>query len=434
MLANAATPLLGLVDTAVIGRSGDVAGLGALALGALIFNFLYWAFGFLRMGTTGFVAAAHGAGDAAELRAAAARALLLGAGFGLLLWLLRAPLALLALELFGASAEVEDGARRYLTLRLWGAPASLATFALMGVLIGLARTGEVLRVQLLLNALNIVFDLLFALVLGFGLAGIAVGTALAEWLALGYALWRLHRVLAVEAPGPSPDWARLRDLVALRRMLKANGDILLRTLTMLASFAWFVNSAAGYGDATLAANHLLLQFVSLSAYVLDGYAHAAEPLVGRALGARDRGLYRRTLARGLHLAVAAGLAMAALVAWAGPTVIDLLTTLTPVREVAHSYLLWPALYVALSTLAFQLDGVFIGAGATVAMRNMALLSAALFGLAQAMLQPLAGYAGLWAAFVLYVLARGLSLSACLPALGRRLDGAAGAKAAPAPRD
>ena len=195
VLANSAIPLLGLVDTAVIGNTGSVADLGAIALGALLFNFVYWSFAFLRMGTTGFTAQAAGAQDEPEVRATLGRALLLAGAIGLLLVLLQRLIEWAALELLGASAEVESLTRSYFYIRIWGAPASLATFAILGTFVGLGKSGRLLQTQLVLNGLNIALDVLFAGVFGWGVAGIAYGTAIAEWTTLVFALVLVRRTL-----------------------------------------------------------------------------------------------------------------------------------------------------------------------------------------------------------------------------------------------
>ncbi|MDX1606865.1 MAG: MATE family efflux transporter, partial [Candidatus Competibacterales bacterium] len=225
IVANCATPLLGLVDTAVIGHVGTTSDLGAIAFGALIFSFLFWSFGFLRMGTSGFTAQAAGADDHAEIRATLGRALLLAGGLGTTLILLQYPLALGAFSLLQGSAEVEAVAADYFSIRIWGAPAALANFALIGLFIGLGRTRQVLHLQLLLNGLNIVLDLWFAGLLQWGVAGIALGTALSEWSALAVGLWLAGRELArwhgdTEVFWP---WPRITDRRPLLRMLRANG-------------------------------------------------------------------------------------------------------------------------------------------------------------------------------------------------------------------
>lgn len=413
VLANSAVPLLGLVDTAVIGNTGSVPELGAISLGALIFSFVFWGFGFLRMGTTGFTAQAAGRGDSAEVRATLARALVLAFGLGLFLILLQRPIRVLAMALLGASADVESLTRDYFDLRIWAAPASLGLFAVLGTLIGLGRTRYVLVTQIVLNGLNIALDVLFAGVLGWGVRGIALGTMLAEWSTLGIGLWLVHHVLADERDDDEPWWPveRLRDLAGARAMLAANGDIMVRTLFLLLGFGWFTNQGAIFGDRVLAANHVLLQLITLSAYLLDGYAHSTEILVGRAVGAGRQSTFDRAVRLATELAAASAAVLALSILLAGPWAIELLTDLEPVRDTAMRYLPWAALYVALSFAAFQLDGVFIGATETRPMRNASVLSFVGFLAASLVLVPIAGNLGLWGAFVLFVLLRAAALAA-----------------------
>ncbi len=421
ILANSATPMLGLVDTAVIGHTGSAVDLGAIALGSLLFSFLFWGFGFLRMSTSGFVAQAEGRGDTAAVASTLLRGLLLGSGIGLLLMLLQAPLLALALRLFGASAEVSGVTRAYFEWRIWGAPATLCLYVLMGYLIGSGATRLLLAAQLLLNGLNALLDVLFAGVLGWGAPGIGLGTALAEWLTLallGAWLWRragvdratvvrhLRRVLA--------------DAAGMRQLLAANGDILLRTLSLLLGFALFTDQGARLGDVTLAANHVLLQLVAFSAFFLDGFAFTTEALAGRAWGAGQRQAFRDVLRRSSVLAGLTALLLALLWLGVGPWVIGLLTGIEPVREAALAYLPFCALYVLLSFAAFQLDGLFIGTTRTRALRNASLLSTGLFALCLLPLVALWGNAGLWSAFVLFVVLRALALLLQYPAAFRGL--------------
>lgn len=426
MLANCSTPLLGLSDTAVIGRSGTTAELGAIALGALLFSFLYWGFGFLRMGTTGFAARADGEQDEAEVRAAILRAFLLSLVLASALLLLQRPLIDLALALFGASDNVETLTAEYFAWRIWGAPAALGVYALMGLFIGLGHTRWILLVQLSLNGLNIVLDIFFAGVLGWGVQGIALGTALAEWLALLLALALALHLLRVRHQDNEPFlvWKRLRDRARWRQTVTANGDIMLRTLLMLSAFAWFTNQGARFGDVTLAANHILLQFISFSAFFLDGYAHAVEPLVGRAMGGRRIDILRTAARRSTHLAAATAGLLSLAVLLAGGWAIAGLTAIEAVRSEAIRYLPYAAAYVLLSFAAFQLDGIFIGAGWTRAMRNASLAAVAAFLLTAMVLVPAFGNGGLWLAFIAYVVYRALTLGAHLPALLRQWRGIA----------
>src|SRR5690554_4445603 len=411
ILANAAVPALGLVDTAVIGHFGTATDLGGLALGALAFNFVYWSFSFLRMGTTGFVAQASGAGDEAEVRAALGRAVLLAVALGAALLATRWPVAWAYLALMDGSEAVESVTAGYFHARIWGAPAALTLFACSGLLIGLGRSRELLFVQLLLNGLNAVLDVWFAGYLGMGARGIGVGTAIAEWSTCAVALAVVWKVLQQRRGDDAPflSWERIADGQRIRQSLAANRDILIRTLCMLFAFAWFANAGARFGDVTLAANHILLQLVSFSAFFLDGFAFVAEARVGAAWGARSRERFRRAVQLTSELAVGTALLLALAILLLGQPAVSALTSLPAVREAAFAHLPWAGVYVLVSVAAFQLDGVFIRATRTREMRNAAVLSMAAFLLAAWPLTAAWGNHGLWAAFVVYVIARAAAL-------------------------
>ncbi|MBA3980653.1 MAG: MATE family efflux transporter [Alcanivorax sp.] len=415
ILANIAVPLLGLADTAVIGHTGDAAALGAIALGALVFSFVYWGFGFLRMGTTGFIARATGAGDHEEARAALTRALLLGLGIGMLLILLRGLISPLAMLLLGGSEDTRALLHEYIQLRIWGAPATLAMFALLGTLIGLGRTRHLLLLQVFLNGLNILLDVYFVLVLDLGVAGVALGTVIAEWSALLFGVWLLWPLVR-PAPGTPWPWSLLRQ--RWRATLRTNSDIMWRTLFLLAGFGWFARQGAALGDDVLAANHVLLQFIAFSAFFLDGYAFVVESQVGQAVGARDQQRFRNVIVRSSHLAVGTALLLALLVLLLGHWGVHALTSLDSVRDVAINQLPWVALYVAVSCAAFQLDGIFIGTSESRPMRNSTLIALLLF-IGTSIALTTWGNTGLWLAFLLFVIFRGLTLGACLPGLYRR---------------
>ena len=407
ILANAAVPMLGLVDTAVIGHYGSATDLGGLALGALLFNFVYWSFGFLRMGTTGFVAQAAGAGDEPEVRAALGRAVLMAAVLGVILIAVQWPVAALYLALMDGSEAVEAATAGYFQTRIWGAPAALTLFACSGLLIGLGRSRELLLVQLLLNGLNAGLDIWFAGYLGMGVRGIGVGTAIAEWSTCGVALaivWRVLRERQGDS-GPFLSWQRIADGKRIRQSLAANTDILIRTVCLLLAFAWFANAGARFGDVTLAANHILLQLVSFSAFFLDGFAFVAEARVGAAWGARSRERFRRAVRLTSELAVGTALALSLAILLLGQPAVSALTSLPLVREAAFAYLPWTAVYVLVSVAAFQLDGVFIGATRTKEMRNAGVISLAAFLLVAWPLTKAWGNHGLWVAFIVYVIAR-----------------------------
>lgn len=421
ILANSATPLLGLVDTAVIGHVGNAADLGGIALGALIFSFVYWGFGFLRMSTTGFVAQAHGRQDQQYIQHILLRALLLAMGIGLLLVLLQWPLRTLALAIFGASEAVENVTRDYFVIRIWSAPACLANYVLTGVLIGLGRGRALLAMQLTLNGTNIVFDLFFAAVLGWGVSGIALGTVLAEWITFSLFGWRILRMLDLPLGQlRGLPWPVILQKSALQSMLKANGDIMIRTILLLAGFGIFNDQGARFDDVTLAANHLLLQLISFSAFFLDGFAFVSESQAGRAFGARQPAQFALAIRRTTVLAASTALLLALILLAAGPLFIELLTNIAPVNEMAQAFLPLAALYVLVSFAAFQFDGIFIGCTATRAMRNSAILSTAAFA---ALCYPgaaLFGNHGLWWAFIAFVLIRALTLGMKMPELHRQV--------------
>jgi len=418
ILANAAVPLLGLVDTAVIGNIGSVEDLGAIAFGALIFSFVYWSFGFLRMGTTGFTAQAAGAGDEIEVRAVLGRALLMAVGLGTLLILLQWPIRLVAFLLLDGTDAVEILASDYFRIRIWGAPATLTNFALMGLLIGLGLGKSVLLVQLFLNGLNIVLDVWFAAVLKLGVAGIALGTVVAEWLTVALAGYLIFRKLQQNKIPNESFWpkARVLDKPMLMKTLSANADIMIRTLLLVFSFAFFVNQSARFGDVLLAANHILLQLISFAAFFLDGYAFVVEALTGTAIGAGQLVRFDLAVRRTSTLALVTAIGLAILTWVWGHLAVGLLTDITEVRSAAADMLFFAALYIACSFAAFQLDGVFIGASFTREMRNAATLSLLVFLLVWWLLERALGINGLWWAMIIYVVARAGALLMYFPSL------------------
>ena len=423
ILANAAAPLLGLVDTAVIGNVGSVIDLGAIAFGALIFSFVYWSFGFLRMGTTGSVAQALGAGDQSEIRAVLGRTLLLAVALGVLLIALQWPIRLVALSLLDGSAPVEAVTQQYFTIRIWGAPATLAMFALTGVLIGLGNSRQLLLVQLLLNGLNICLDIVFAGVLGWGVEGIALGTIIAEWLAVIFATWLILRELNARREPGADFWprARLLDMAQFTKMLAANRDIMIRTLLLVFSFGFFINQSAHFGDVVLAANHILLQLISFAAFFLDGYAFVVESLVGASVGARRRDSFDMAVKRSSILALVSAAALALLLLVFGDIFVAILTDIELVQDAARNSLFLAAIYIFFSFAAFQLDGIFIGASFTRQMRNAAFLSIAVYLAAGLLLMDRFGVNGLWWAMIIYVAARADALLLYFSALRKSIE-------------
>ena len=416
MLSNVSTPLLGIVDTAVVGRLPDPAHVGAVAVGALVFSFVFWGFGFLRMGTTGLTAQALGAEDEREVRATLARALLVALGCGVALVALQLPIRWLAFGLLEGSAKVERLAAAYFERRIWSAPATLTSYALLGWFVGLGRTGTALALQLVLNLSNIALDALFVLGFDWGVEGVALGTLAAEWVAAGVGLGVAARELRRRG-SRSLDWDRVLDRVRVKRTFAVSRDIMVRSLALVFIFVFFMGQAAAMGDVRLAANAVLLQFVDISAYFLDGLAFAAEALVGRAVGASARGALLHAIRRTTLWAAALALLASATLASLGGTLIDWMVASPDARETARRFLPWAAAAPLAGVGCFQLDGIFIGATRTAEMRNAMVVTLGLFLLAWWLLRPWGNH-GLWAALHVSYLARTLTLGAYLPRLTR----------------
>jgi MATE family multidrug resistance protein len=365
------------------------------------------------MGTTGMVAQARGAGDAAETGALLMRGLMIAVAAGLVFIAGQAALFWAAFRLAPASAEVEALTREYLAIRIWGAPAAIAIYALTGWLIALERARGVLALQFWMNGVNVVLDLWFVLGLGLGVPGVAVATLVAEWSGLALGLWLCR---AAFAGAQWRDWGRVFDPERLRRMARVNGDILVRSVILQASFTSFMFLGAGLGDVTLAANQVLLQFLSITAYGLDGFAFAAEALVGQTVGARARAGLRRAAVLTSQWGVGGAVLLALAFLIAGPALIDLMTTAPPVRAAARGYLPWLVAAPLIGIAAWMFDGIFIGATRTRELRNAMAVAVAIYAGALALLVPAFGNHGLWAALMVLNVARGVTLALRYPAL------------------
>jgi len=413
VLANATVPILGAVDTGVVGQLGEAAPIGAVGIGAIILTALYWFFGFLRMGTVGLTSQAHGAGDRAEVEALLIRALLLGGVAGAVMIAFQTPLFSAAFWVSPASSEVEGLARDYMEIRIWSAPAAIAIYGITGWLIALERTRGVLVMQLVMNGLNIGLDLLFVLGLDMGVEGVAIATAIAEYAGLALGLWLCRDAFA---NAPWRDVGRIFDRVKLARMGMVSGDILIRSVLLQAAFVSFLFFGSDFGDVTLAANQILLQFLHITAYALDGFAFSAETLVGQAMGARNRARLRRSAVLTSIWGTAISLALTLFFALAGGWIIDLMTTAPDVRLAARDYLFWMVLAPVAGAAAWMLDGIFIGATGSADMRNMMVVSFAVYCAAVAALMPGFENHGLWAAMLIFFVARGVTLGLRYPAL------------------
>lgn len=420
MLSNLTVPLPGLADAVLMGHLDEPRFLAGVALGAMVFNTVYWAFVFLKKSTSGLAAQALGREAGGESRLVLARALVIAGAIGVALVILQFPILAAALALIEGSPAAEEVASRYVLIRIWGAPAFMATMALTGWFIGMQDTRTVLLLQVLLNGLNILLDIAFVLGLGLDADGVAAATVLAEYIALAAGLLLVRRRLA-RLPGRL-ERAALLEPEPLRRLLAINRDIFIRTLCLVFALAFFTAQGARQGDAVLAANAVLQNFIHLMAFGLDGVSNAAEALVGRAVGAGRRAALRRAVVLCAQSAFVLSLAFAAVYGLAGPLIVAGISDQPAIRATAADYLFWMALAPPIAVWSFLFDGVFIGATRARDMRNTMLVSVALYLVAWAVLMPPFGNDGLWAAFLILFAARGVTLALRYPALEREAAG------------
>lgn len=408
ILSNITTPLLGLVDTAVVGRLPGPEYIGAVAIGATAFTGIFWMFGFLRMGTTGFVAQAAGARDFTEVRSILARAMLISLIFGSLLVALQQPLWYGAIELLDPSVTVRALAEQYYAIRVWTGPATLVNYALLGFFIGIQRPRLALVIQIWLNGVNIALDLLFVMGLDMGVPGVAWATLIGEYSAAILGLVVVMRVLRPH--GGRFDWRSILDPAKGRKLLSANFDIFVRSACLIVAFAWATRVGARLGDLALAANAVLMQMVHLMAYGLDGFAFAAEALVGGALGSRSPSALREAVTATTIWALIVAIGVALLYLFAGPLLIALMTDQGDVQATAEIYLIWVIVYPLIAIWCYQLDGIFIGATQTAEMRNAMIMSLVVFAVAILTLPDILGNHGLWASLSIFNVARTVTLA------------------------
>ena len=415
LLANVTVPILGAVDTAVVGQIPQPEPIAAVGVGAIVLSAVYWIFGFLRMGTVGLTAQAAGEGDSAEVAALLTRALMIGFTGGLALILLQDGIFRGAFAVSPAGSEVESLARAYMQIRIWSAPAAVALYGISGWLIAQERTRDVLVLQLWMNGVNVVLDLVFVLQLGLGVDGVALATFLAEWSGLALGLWLCRAAFRDPAWRA---WSLVFHRARLVRMAVVNTDILIRSLLLQAIFVSFLLLGGRFGAVTLAANQVLLQFLHITGYALDGFAFAAEALVGNAFGARAVARIRRAAILSSLWAAAFAVAMAAAFASVGPSLIDVMAKDPEVQAAARLYLPWMIATPILMLGMIMFDGIFIGATRSADMRNMMAVSAAIYAVCVWLLiGPLENH-GLWVALLISMLARGVTLGLRYPALER----------------
>jgi len=414
MIANLTTPLIGIVSTIAIGRLGDATLLGGVAIASVIFDCLFWLFGFLRMSTLAFTAQSIGAGEARELRPILVRGFVVAASIGAGLIILQIPLAAILLSLMGGSEGVTRAAKIYFAIRICSAPLALANYVVLGWLVGQARARLALGVQIAINVINAAATALLVLVLDFGIAGAAIAALVAEAAGLLLGILIAGRLSRGQ---PAVPRATLLDRAKLMRMLAVNRDIMIRTASLIAVFLFFTAQGARSGDVTLAANAVLNNFLLTSAFFLDGLANAAEQLCGRAYGARDGNAFSSATRLVILWGFAFALVVAVVYALFGPRLIDIMTASEDVRRSARDYLWFVVLSPMLAVFAFAFDGVYIGATWARDMRNLMMLSLLLFLGAWLAMRSF-GNAGLWGALMVHYAARGGLQALRYPALLR----------------
>lgn len=412
ILANISTPLLGMVDTAVVGHLSSAHYLGAVAIGSMIFTFVFWGFGFLRMATTGLNAQAYGREDQIAMQAVLFQAIWLAILIALALLIIQTPIRDLALWLVSSSTNVEQYAAIYFDIRIWSAPATLMNYAILGWLIGREASKAALSMVLVINIANIVLDLLLVNGLGMHVDGVAWASVAAEYLGLltgivlltGYGVnlqaWQLAR-----------RWQNFR---AGFRGLEVHGNFMIRTFVLILCFAFFTSQGARQGDTVLAANSVLLNFITFMAFVLDGFANATEVLTGKALGRKNQAELKRALWLTGIWSLMMALIFMLIYALFGQQIIRLLTSIDAVVALADQYLIWVVIAPIFGVWSYLFDGLFVGATRSREMRNSMLFSAFLVYLPAWYLLQGFGNHGLWAAILLFLLARGFSQSLYIP--------------------
>ena len=418
IFANISVPLLGAVDTAVVGHLPEVYYIGAVAIGAMLFNYIYHLFNCLRMGTTGPTAQARGADNYAEVRAMIGRALVLGGVIGGAVVALQLPIIAFAFWIIDASPQVEHYARQYFLIRVWAMPAVLGTYAIIGWYYGLRNVRTPLVLQIFVNGLNIGLDLLFVFGFGWGVAGVAVASVIAEYAGLLLGFWYVRQTLRTLPDDGTR--GRLLDRAQLARMVSINSDIVIRTFCVVSVLGFFMAKSAELGDLPLAANQVLHIFLVFTSFGLDGFAHAAEAILGEAVGRRDRAQFRRGMRVVFLWAGIVGVLNLLIYAVFGHAIIALLTNIPEVRVTAAEHLLWPVLMPLVSVWAYTYDGIYLAATQTKIMRNTMLVSFAVFLILLYSLMPVIGNTGLWTAVAAFLAGRSVLLHLFFPRVLRTI--------------
>ncbi len=413
IISNLSVPLLGVVDTALVGHLDEVYYLGALAVGGMIFNFLFWGFGFLRMGTTGLTAHQYGAENRSEMILILGRVQLVALGLGLLILLLKEPIAALSFWIIDSSREVEIYSLVYYDIRIFTAPAVLALYGLKGWFLGMQNAKYPMVITIFHNLLNIVLNIFFIHVMGMDVEGVAWGTLISTWIALIFAIYLFFRKYGNLLHHYIPkDFLETSELV---KFFTVNRDIFIRTLCLIFTFSFFTVQSAAQGDLVLAANTILLQLWMVASYGIDGFAYSAESLVGRFMGGRQPEKLKKAVLYTMGWGLGLGLFGSLVYGLFGTQIVGIFTHQEDVIELASVVLFWTVLAPLVASASYIWDGVFIGATATAPMRNTMMLATALVFLPVYYLGThFIGIHGLWLAMVSFMLARGVALTYYAP--------------------
>jgi len=404
MLSNISMPLLGLVDTAVMGHLDSAIYLAAVSVGAMIIHFIFWGFGFLRMSTVGLAAQAYGANNGDELRNLLARGISTSMLIAFVLVVLQSLLISLSLSIVEPSDKVAMLSAEYFNIRIWSAPATLITYVLLGWFLGIHKARFVLAVMVFVNVLNIILDLVLVVGFGMDVAGAAYASLLAEYAGLLLALYLLIKTL-VKIPGHF-NFEEIKNLPAIKKLMSLNANIFIRTITLLFVFAFFTTQGARAGDVVVAANALLLQFLTFVAYVLDAYAHAAEAMVGEAVGDNNHNKFKQVVRACAQWSLWSSLLFCGLYWLSGEWIISLLTDIEEVRRYSANFLPWLIVLPVIAVWGYLYDGIFIGATWSKEMRDVMLISVLLFYLPAWWFSQAMDNHGLWLSMILFFIARG----------------------------
>lgn len=419
IISGLSTPLLGAVDTAVMGQLPNPAYIGGVAIGSLIFNYLYWLLGFLRFSTSGFTAQAQGANNQTEVIMSLLRPMGLAVIFGALFIVLQIPIKQIAFIFLEPSTAVENHAIQYFDVRIWGAPLTLLNYVILGWLIGMSKVRLSLFIQLFMNLMNILLDLIFVKIFLMGTVGVAAASLIAECSALVIGLTFLAWNKQIK--GFPWNWSLFLHKASITKMLKINGDHFIRTLFLLTVFGLFTAKGTSMGEEILAANAILMQIQFIMAYILGGFANASSILVGRAIGERNNKLFNHTIKLTAIWSGSVSLLLALVLYVAGDEMITWFTAILEVQQASSEYLPWLIIFPLVGFWGLQLNGIFTGATAAKQIRNSMILSFIIFQLAVWLFVPLWKNHGLWFAFILFTFARSFFLGRYLPELSRTLQ-------------